>query len=251
MHRIWRSLMRLHTIRPLPELLIADCKLLIFWAFFKLALSKSAISHTIFPVIPAVILAAGKSTRMGRLKAVLPIDAKDTFLSRIVRTFQDAGVEDVVVVVGHEAATVGESLESRGLYPRIVVNVAYETGQLSSVLAGLNAVDRPGVTAMLLSLVDVPFVSPSTVRAVLRRHRENHAPIVRPVRGELHGHPVLIARTLFDALRSSDPAAGAKPVVRGHVSAAGDVPVDDDGAYCDIDTPDEYERALKRFARTW
>lgn len=198
-------------------------------------------------MIPAVILAAGKSTRMGRLKAVMPIGEKDTFLSRIVRTFQEAGVEDVVVVIGHEARTVRESLESRGLGPRLVVNPAYETGQLSSVLAGLNAVDRPGVTAMLLSLVDVPFVSAGTVRAVLQRYRARHAPIVRPVRGELHGHPVLIARALFDELRSADPSAGAKSVVRAHVSADGDVPVDDEGAFCDIDTPEEYAEALKRF----
>lgn len=201
-------------------------------------------------MIPAVVLAAGKSTRMGRLKATLPIGERDTFLSKIVRTFGEAGVEDVVVVVGHEAPSVRDSLESRGLHPRIVVNAAYETGQLSSVLAGLNAIDRPGVTAMMLSLVDVPFVSPATVRAVLQRHRENHAPIVRPVRGELHGHPVLIARALFDALRAADAASGAKPVVRAHVSAAGDVPVDDEGAFCDIDTPEDYDQALKRFVRT-
>lgn len=187
---------------------------------------------------------------MGRLKATLPIGGSDTFLSRIVRAFGEAGVEDVVVVIGHEAQSVRDSLESRGLRPRIVVNAAYETGQLSSVLAGLNAIDRPGVTAMLLSLVDVPFVSPATVRAVLQRHRENHAPIVRPVHGELHGHPVLIARELFDALRSSDAAAGAKPVVRAHVSAAGDVPVNDEGAFCDIDTPEEYEKAIEQFVRT-
>jgi molybdenum cofactor cytidylyltransferase len=54
-------------------------------------------------VIPAIVLAAGKSTRMGRAKAMLPLDADDTFLTRIVRTFLDAGVDDVVVVLGHEA----------------------------------------------------------------------------------------------------------------------------------------------------
>ena len=199
-------------------------------------------------MIPAVILAAGKSTRMGRLKAVLPVGEADTLLSHIVRTFQNAGVEDVVVVVGHEAGTVRESLESRGLRPRIVVNAAYETGQLSSLLAGLNAIDRPGVTGMLLSLVDVPFVSSDTVRAVLQRYRTKHAPIVRPVRGDAHGHPVLIARELFGALRAADPSSGAKPVVRANVSAEGDVPVDDDGAFCDIDTPEDYDRALRRFS---
>src|SRR6478672_5355362 len=54
-------------------------------------------------VIPAIVLAAGKSSRMGRPKATLPLDGGDTFLSRIVRTFSAASVEDVVVVVGHDA----------------------------------------------------------------------------------------------------------------------------------------------------
>ena len=59
-------------------------------------------------VIPAVVLAAGHSSRMGRAKATLPLDG-DTFLSRIVRTFVAAGVDDVIVVVGHEAPAIIES----------------------------------------------------------------------------------------------------------------------------------------------
>ena len=51
-------------------------------------------------VIPAMVLAAGKSTRMGRTKATLPIGAHDTFLTRIIRTFHEAAVDDVIVVVG-------------------------------------------------------------------------------------------------------------------------------------------------------
>ena len=96
----------------------------------------------------------------------MPLGADDTFLTRIVRTFQAAPVEDVVVVVGHDAGTVRESVGARP-HPRFVVNADFERGQLSSLLAGLNAIDRPGVTAMLLTLVDVPFVSAATVRAVL------------------------------------------------------------------------------------
>ena len=127
---------------------------------------------------------------------------------------------------------------------RIVENPDYERGQLSSMIAGFNAIDRPGVVASLVTLVDVPLVSPATVKAVLDRYRQTRAPVVRPVRGGEHGHPVLFDRSLFDAIRRADPALGAKPVVRAHVSAAGDVPVDDAGAFLDIDTPEEYERVL-------
>ena len=182
---------------------------------------------------------------MGRPKATLPL-GDDTFLGRIVRSFQEAGVDDVVVVLGCEAEVIAERLRQESTNARIVVNEGYESGQFSSLLAGLRAVDRPGVRAMLLTLVDVPLVGASTIRSVLDRYRETGAPVVRPIRGKEHGHPVLIDRRLFDVLRTSDPTAGAKPIVRAHASAEADVEVDDDGAFLDIDTPEDYARAMSK-----
>ncbi len=195
-------------------------------------------------MIPAVILAAGLSSRMGRSKALLPLESGQTFIERIVRTFMAAGVADVVIVLGHEAAALGEAIDGFKLPVRTVVNRAFATGQLSSVLAGVNAVDRPGTRAMLMTLVDVPLVSSSTVRAVVERFDATGAPVVRPVHGADHGHPVLLSRVLFPLLRQADPDAGAKPIVRRHVSPAGDVEVSDPGAFLDIDTPEEYLRVL-------
>lgn len=194
-------------------------------------------------VIPALVLAAGRSSRMGRAKATMPI-GDDTFLTRIVRTFLDAGVDDVVVVVGHEAESIVDAFARSGLPARFVVNRDYDRGQLSSLLAGLSAVDRPGVSAVLVTLVDVPFVSADTVRVVLDTYRRTHAPIVRPTSGSRHGHPLLIDRSLFDELRAADPSEGAKPVVRAHASAGGDVAVADEGAFTDIDTGEDYRRAF-------
>lgn len=197
-------------------------------------------------MIPAIILAAGLSTRMGRPKPLLPLSNGDTFVTRIVRSFLDSGVDDVVVVLGHEADVVAATLIKSGVAARFVVNDAYRSGQLSSVLRGLNAIDRPGVRAMLMTLVDVPLVSPGTIRAVVDRYKATHAPIVRPVRGDEHGHPVLIDRSLFSLLRSADPGTGAKPIIRAHVTPAGDVSItDDDGAFLDIDTPETYERVVR------
>ena len=183
---------------------------------------------------------------MGRVKANLPLEGSETFLSRIVRTFRDADVDDVVVVVGHERDAIVEVFLQTELAARFVANPDYESGQLSSLLAGLRVVDRPGIVAALVTLVDVPLVSSVTVRAVVDRYLQTHAPIVRPVRGEQHGHPVLIDRSLFDAIRRADPTSGAKAVVRAHASTAGDVEVDDEGAFLDIDTVDQYQRLLER-----
>jgi len=197
-------------------------------------------------VIPAIVLAAGRSSRMGRAKATLPLGDGDTFLTRIVRTFRDAGVDDVIVVVGHEADAIAANFAQSGLAARFVVNATYDRGQLSSLVAGLAAIDRPGVAAALVTLVDVPLVSASTVRAVVERYRISRAPIVRPTSGERHGHPLLIDRWLFDALRAADQQSGAKPVVRAHASHAGDLAVDDEGAFTDIDTEEDYRRWVTR-----
>ena len=195
-------------------------------------------------MIPAIVLAAGRSSRMGRAKATLPAGDGDTFLARIVRTLLAAGVDDVIVVVGHGADAIAQNFSESGLPARFVVNPDYDRGQSSSLLAGLADADRPGVTAVLVTLVDVPLVSASTVRAVLARYRETHAPIVRPTSGDRHGHPLLIDRSLFDALRGADPASGVKPIVRAHASPVGDFAVEDEGAFTDIDTEEEYRRAI-------
>ena len=197
-------------------------------------------------VIPAIVLAAGRSSRMGRAKATLPAGDGHTFLTRIVQTLLDAGVDDVIVVVGYEAEAIAQNFSESGLPARFVVNREYDRGQLSSMLAGVNAIDRPGVTAVLVTLVDVPLVSAATVRAVIDSYRITHAPIVRPTSGERHGHPLLIDRSVFAALRAADPATGAKPIVRAHASPSGDIPIDDEGAFTDIDTMDEYQRIVPK-----
>jgi molybdenum cofactor cytidylyltransferase len=193
-------------------------------------------------VIPAIVLAAGTSSRMGRSKATLPLDGGDTFVTRIVRTFAAAGISDIIIVVGHNADAVVDAFSATDLSATFVENPDYAQGQLSSLLAGLRVIDRPGVVAALVTLVDVPLIGVATVRAVVDRYLATHAPVVRPVRGGEHGHPVLLDRSLFDELRHADPGQGAKAVVRAHASALGDVPVNDEGAFTDADTPIEYER---------
>jgi CTP:molybdopterin cytidylyltransferase MocA len=184
---------------------------------------------------------------MGRTKANLPAGGGHTLLSRTVATLLEGGADDVVVVVGHDAEAVARTFAASGFPARFVQNAEYDRGQLSSLLAGLSVADRPGTDAALVTLVDVPFVSARTVRTVVDVYRRTGAPVVRPTRGSEHGHPLLVSRALFEELRRADHVQGAKPVIRAHASAAGDVPIDDPGAFTDIDTPEEYEAALAMF----
>lgn len=195
-------------------------------------------------MISGIVLAGGKSSRMGRPKALLPIGPEGvTFFDRITRTLVDAGLEEVVVVVGADAEAIrGAVRPVQGV--RIVDNPDYEQGQLTSLIAGLRAIDLARATAAVVTLIDVPLVSAATVRTLIARQRERDAPVVRPVSNGRHGHPVVFGRALFDELQRADPVHGAKPVVRAHAAEMVEVPIDDEGAFTDIDTREEYEKFI-------
>jgi CTP:molybdopterin cytidylyltransferase MocA len=194
--------------------------------------------------ISAIVLAGGRSSRMGRPKALLPVGrTHETFLDRVTRTLVEAGLDDIVVVVGADAAAIrAKSRPVVGV--RIVDNPDFEKGQLTSLLAGMRAIDTARVAAVLVTLTDVPLVSAGTVRTLLETQNRLNATIVRPVSNGRHGHPVIFSRTLFPELQRADPSLGAKPVVRAHAAEMIEVPVDDEGAFTDIDTPEEYERVF-------
>ena len=197
-------------------------------------------------LIPGVVLAAGGSSRMGcRPKALLPTGHGDeTFLARIVFALREGGVDDVVVVAGYHAEAIGRAADLMAAPVRLLLNPAPERGQLSSLLVALRAIDHPGVQGMLVTLVDLPLVSPATVRAVLEGYRRTGVPIVRPARDGQHGHPVLFDRSLFDELRRADLEQGVKPVVRAHAASGLEIEIEDDGAFADVDTPEDYERVF-------
>jgi molybdenum cofactor cytidylyltransferase len=199
-------------------------------------------------MIPAIVLAAGKSSRMGRTKALLPLGSSgETFLSRVIRVLREGGADAVVVVIGGDAAAVRASLPRDDIHISAVENPRYEDGQLSSLLVGLAAVEQrhDNVDAVMVTLVDLPLISATTVQAVREAFLANRsAPLVRPRRGERHGHPVIFNRTIFGELRRTDPSKGAKPVVHAHAAEEVNVDVDDEGAFIDIDTPEDYERFI-------
>ena len=190
------------------------------------------------------MLAAGNSSRMGRPKALLPADSDgESFLARMIRILIEGGIEDVVVVLGRDADLIRAAVPDAARPVRYVDNPAYEDGQLSSLLAGLAAVERPDVRAVMVTPVDLPLLEAGTVRTVLAAYRAaGGAAIVRPATQGRHGHPVIFDRRLFQALRDADPNVGARSVVQAHLADVVNVDVSDDGAFIDVDTPADYER---------
>src|SRR5438874_1195106 len=152
-------------------------------------------------MIPAIVLAAGASSRMGRPKPLL-LAGNRTFVRRILDTLQSAGIADIVVVVRPGHHEVIAEVGAAGALS--VVNPDPDAGQLSSLLAGLAALDVPEVDAILVTLVDVPLIETSTVRALLTRAMKSPAPIVRAAHHGRHGHPVIVKRAVFGDLPHAD-----------------------------------------------
>lgn len=204
-------------------------------------------------MIVGVVLSGGGSTRMGRPKALLPATrgaaaaAAPSFLERICDNFAQAGIAPVIVVTGSHDAQIREHVAARHLRVHLVTNPEPARGQLSSLWCALDEMVRLrlGATAMAMTPVDHPWASVETVRRLVKAFRETGAPIVRPLSSEgTHGHPVILAATLFDRLRGADLDKGAKVVIHALADQIHHVSVDDPGAFADVDTPDDYERGL-------
>lgn len=194
-------------------------------------------------VVPAIVLAAGESSRMGRSKAMLPYgNASQTFVTRILQTLRAGGAAGAFVVGRQDDEVLRGEVETSGPFGTFTVNPTPEQGQLSSLIAGLNAADRPGVSAVMVLPVDAPLVHASTIATLIATFSATRAPIVRAVHAHAHGHPVIFARTLFDELRRADPAQGAKAVLRAHEDRVVNVEVNDPGVLADVDFPEDYER---------
>jgi molybdenum cofactor cytidylyltransferase len=198
-------------------------------------------------VIPAIILAAGLSSRMGRAKALLSTGpGGPTFVRYLSANLLAGGVADVLVVGRPGDDGLRAEVESAGPGVRFVVNAHADNGQLSSVIAGLNAADRPGVHAVMVTPVDTPLIQPDTVRALLTIFATRRPPIVRATYHGRHGHPVIFGREMFEALRHADLAIGAKAVLRAEAARLVDVEVDDPGVVHDIDEPGDYVRVFNQ-----
>lgn len=193
--------------------------------------------------IAAIIVAAGYSSRMGRLKPLLPL-GRTTVLEEAVKCFWRAGIHDVRVVLGHMAEEMAPRLDDLGV--KWVLNDRYQMGMLTSILAGVNSLD-PDVGAFFLLPVDVPLVKPTTIDALVRVYRMNPGRIVYPRFRGLRGHPPLIPAGLVPADLPPDYEGGLRAFLARFDALAVEVEVTDQGVAMDCDTPEEYEKIRARF----
>jgi molybdenum cofactor cytidylyltransferase len=197
-------------------------------------------------MIVAVILAAGESSRMGRPKALLPIDGV-RFIEKIVNSLRATRVGKILVVLGHNADEMRQKIAD--LSTAVVVNHQYKQGQLSSLVAAIDEIESwqssGEVDGILVHLVDHPYINSALVNSMIESfYRSNKLIVVPRYRGR-RGHPVIFSRLLFAELLNAPVDLGAKTVVHAHHNDMLEIDTDDEGVTVDIDTPEEYQRFVK------
>jgi molybdenum cofactor cytidylyltransferase len=197
-------------------------------------------------MIVAVILSAGESSRMGRPKALLPIDGV-RFVEKIVSALKSTDVGNIIVVLGHNAEEMRQKISD--LPVTILINHDYKQGQLSSLQVAISHLESSSegspVDGILVHLVDHPYISATLVDLMIKRFYETKKLIVVPRFQGRRGHPVIFARALFSELLAAGPDQGAKPVVHGHRDDTLEIDTKDEGVLIDIDTPEEYRLRVK------
>ena len=186
-------------------------------------------------MICAIVLAAGKSERMGRPKALLPFRGR-TFLENILDAISRSSISHAVVVLGHHREAIER--ETIGL-PFSVFNPDYEQGMITSLQAGIRVLP-PGASGTFLFLVDHPLVDPFIIEALIARLAPNR--IVLPTFEGRRGHPVLFASQVLEEIVALPEGQGANIVVRRNPDRIIEVPVDAPGILVDIDTPEQFQK---------
>jgi molybdenum cofactor cytidylyltransferase len=183
-------------------------------------------------VIAGIVLAAGRSSRLGRPKQLLPVHG-EPLIRHTLRRVLESSLDQVILVVGHEADEVRAAVAD--LPVECVFNPDAAAGQSTSVRAGLAALPSE-VEAALFILGDQPGIDPKVIDALMAYWRTSGAPVVAPRYVDRIGNPVLFDRRVFPELTGLEGDSGARSIVRAYhdsgelqlIPVAGSAPPDVD-----------------------
>jgi CTP:molybdopterin cytidylyltransferase MocA len=194
--------------------------------------------------IAALILAAGRSTRMGTFKPLMPLGSQ-TVLERLINLYRSAGISDMLVVLGHQAADALGVLKKQGI--SWTINEQYDQGMFSSIQAGVKNL-HPDCKVFFLHPADIPLVRPETINRLIDIRCEKKASIYYPRHEGRRGHPPLISAALIPAVLAFDEPGGMRALLSRYNGEALNIDCHDPGILMDIDTPEHYEKALRTFS---
>ena len=191
-------------------------------------------------MLAAVILSGGASSRMGSPKALLPYQGRP-FLEHLMEITTRPEIGARKVVLGADADSIAKAIPLKA--NEIVINPAWEKGQLSSIQAAVRKIPA-GTDGMLLFLIDHPLISSALVGELIAQFYKSKRPIVLPVYEGRRGHPVIFAASLYDELLRAPLELGARAVVWGHAEEVDEVRTNEEGCVLNLNDPETLNRAI-------
>jgi len=193
--------------------------------------------------VAAVILAAGRSTRMGGPNKLLAELGGKPLVRIVTEQALESKASDVIVVTGHQADEVQKALH--GLKVKFVHNPDFAEGLASSVKTGIAAVPETADGAVIC-LGDMPLISAHLIDRLIEAFAPDRGNLIAvPVSDGRRGNPVLWSRRFFNELMTLDGDIGARHLIAKHGEAVAEIPVEGHGAFLDIDTPQALEAAQR------
>ena len=190
--------------------------------------------------VAAMVLAAGRSSRMGKFKPLLPIKG-NTLIEQVIKNIRAASIERILVVVGHQAETLIPILERNEVC--WAANPDYIQEMFSSIKVGVDHLDGR-LRAFFLVPGDMPFVRPQTFQKLLAAFDSEKMDMLRPRYGDKRGHPVLISASRIPSIAGYGGSGGLRAVVNKQNWRTVDLDCNDPGILVDLDNLVDYENAL-------
>ncbi len=192
--------------------------------------------------VSAILLAAGRSRRMGECKQLLPLEGRPAVV-RVVETLLAGGADGIVVVVNPEGMEIEAAVAGHPV--TVTVNPLPDSDMAGSVRVGLSRVPA-GAGGVLVCLADTPLVTAATCRRLIHEHTRTPDAILIPTHRGRKGHPTLFPRSLIEAIHL-EPTLRDLIGANAHRVALLEVP--DPGVTEDMDTPEDYRRIEGRLSR--
>ena len=192
-------------------------------------------------MIGAIVLAAGKSTRMGAAKVLLPF-GQSTVIGHIVDQLLAAAIENVVVVAGHERERIAAALSGRQV--TLTCNRHVEAGMISSVRCGLQVLPAK-CDRVLMALGDQPVITTALIQQVVGALETTDKGIVIPCHGGKRGHPMIFSTRYRDKVMTHYDEVGLRGLPHDHPGDVFELEASSPAVLADMDVPADYRRALE------
>jgi molybdenum cofactor cytidylyltransferase len=191
-------------------------------------------------LISAILLAAGQSKRMRRIKQLMPF-GQSTIVERTIDNLLNSAISETIVVLGYREEEVRKTIAGRTV--KIAINPDYQQGMSTSIIAGLKQIDQRA-RAVLIALGDQPFVDSRTINSLVEAFTAHKRGIIIPVYQGRRGNPVVFAIRYKGELLNLKGDVGGREIIKRHPDDVFEVAVNCDGVLIDIDTMENYNLTI-------